>query len=133
MKRYAILTQESDWCIEEVNIGDGYGNYCVLRGQIYEEIEAETRGQARKLFTDVFCDNEFTTPIWIKQMFTVACWGCGLEWFSHKPFPNWDYNPSNKHALWCGGCKLPWIETGHQDRELSNCKLTDNESVLLIK
>ncbi len=109
MNRYAILTQHPTF-----NDGEtpewGYD----------EEIIADSRGQARRYFTK---ENgiDFTTPLWIRKMHLVKCWGCDNEWYGYKSFPC-DEQHQEEHANWCGECNLPWIETGHQDRELSNCR-----------
>lgn len=88
-KRYAILTNDDDYVTEYAEL-DGY-SYPVDHGQIYDEIEAETRGKARAEFVKRHRRNgaEFTDKMSIRVLYKCNCVGK-----NHNPV--WD-------CPYCGG------------------------------
>lgn len=85
MNRYAILTHKDDYVVEWAEL-DGY-HYPLYEGQIYDEIEAETRGQARAKFIKAHWRShvEFTDGMSIRIMKFCDCggdWECPKCWGS---------------------------------------------------
>jgi hypothetical protein len=109
MNKYAIKTREPIYPIEWHYLNGE--KIVTVWGSAYDEIEAETRGKARKMFTNIYCEGEFATPLEIHKMWLDHCSHCKADMWIHNDFSDWiiddDYNNA---PLWCGDCKHPFYE-----------------------